>query len=165
MSSTTYYSDEKVDFTFPRAKIDHSAEEQERSERMRSGVDPVLLGKHHRIQEEFKYKGYTFPHALHWNMPHLPSASKVIDTASSWTHVASEQVGGVTRSLFGKAQDLVEAAKERLGFQGDVGSISSINKAEEAERLRRANEKVDPKMQARKHRVEDELLQTVRPAM
>jgi len=147
---------DRVDLTFPRAIPSDiiKLEEQERLERMSKGVDPILLGKHHRVQEEIVHssRSLTGKVSASSSLEHAKEALK--DTASVWSIYTTEKVG----TLMEKASCWVDAAKDKLGFVGDASTFAS----EEKERLRRVNLKVDPLIEGRKHRMEDELLQKIK---
>jgi len=185
---------EKVNISFPRSsnyELDQ-LEDKERQERLSHGVDPVLMGKHHKIQDELLLATNTTT-----TIPTLPSSStishaaevvkdKAVHLMSSTTETAShlmssttetashlmtsttetasgltETLSNLTGNMMGKMSEYVEVAKEKIGMT-DPSSIASINRAEEAERARRMNEKVDPIMEGKKHRVESELLKNVK---
>jgi len=188
---------EKVDLQFPRQpNVDlQLLEERERQDRIAQGVDPLLLGKHHKMQTELLSQN---PSTI------LPGSASISQTtvlitekasellhdsaakastimhdsaakASTMMHNTSESIrssgivqnttetiSNVTSSMMGKVNEYVEVAKEKMGMAPiDISSMAS----EEKERLRRMNETVDPMVEARKHRVEDELLQNVKPTI
>jgi len=67
-------------------------------------------------------------------------------------------------AIEGKVQDVVHVAKDSLLGASDhvhASTWSEVTKAEEAERARRMNIKIDPLIEARKHKVEREILQAV----
>jgi len=139
-------------------------EEQERQDRLSRGYDPVLLGKWHNIQREFMWN---------WNnnWAHLigglvkSSSRKLtgkLNTMRDNIHLRNS-FEGVVDSVMNKATGLVESAKDTLGIY-DVNSISGLNKIEEKERQRRMQEKHDPLIEARKRRMEHELMETIKPA-
>jgi len=70
------------------------------------------------------------------------STNQVVEKSSEFSVATNELVEDVTDKINGV----------------DISSAA----AEEKERLRRANEKIDPIVEGRKHRVEDELLHTVK---
>jgi len=123
-------------------------EEEERSGRIEAPIDPIWLGKWYRVQSEL---------TKNWGQIKLGSLrssakSSINETVSNISQKANQLID----SLKGKANVLVESAKEKVGISGD------IKFQEEKERLRRMNQKVDPMIGAQKHKVENELLQTVK---
>jgi len=180
---------EKVNISFPRTsnyELDQ-IENKEREERVSHGVDPILMGKHHKLQDELLASNTT---TTTTTLPTLPSSSTISHAAevvkdkashlmssttetashlmSSTTETAShlmssttETVSHLTGNMMGKMSEYVEVAKEKIGM-ADPTTIASITRAEEAERVRRMNEKVDPIIEGKKHRVETELLKNVK---
>jgi len=144
-SSAQYF--ERIDFSFPR-KVNQDInrwEELERKERIEKGVDPVLFGKIHRLH----------PSIIN-NKVQIADEKKttIRETLKGKAQEWSEKVAETTKSFVG-------SAKDKFGLQ-DPAALASIIKAEEKERIRRMNEKVDPSIEASKHKMENELLQKVK---
>lgn len=140
-------------------------EEIERQDRIQRGVNPVLQGKVHRFQQELLHHNSKFLESLPlpaMELPHieLPKVSEishnVVDSikATTWTWSSY-----LKENVLNKTKNIYSQAKEGLGYY-DISSI----KSEERERVRKMNEKVDPMIDARKRRVEEELLHAVKSA-
>lgn len=165
------------------------AEEQERLERTRRGMDPILMGKWHRIQKEFMLNKL----GLMWSEPHPSKVMEraehvketVVETAAevkeavvesihhaeevmheSFTETSSILSGlatGLAHSVASTSSYLVGSVKDTLGLY-EKGSIKAINALEEKERMSRLNQKHDPIVEARKRHVELELMNAIKPA-
>jgi len=141
--------------------------EHERTEQIRAGADPILLGKWHRVQHAFM-KDYLHPSTV---MPLIEKADEVLTHASSnlldsSAEIAVEVTTGISHvfeNISGKVHSLVETAKDKFGVV-DPTTTAGVTRLEEKERARRMHEKHDPYIEARKRRFEDELLTTVKPS-
>jgi len=195
---------DQVDLKFPReypAELE-KLEQQEREDRINHGVDPILMGKHYRVQDELVSTTGTssqlmtqatdalskakiavvdsmpskeqLVHAKDVVVDSMPSREQmvqakntVVDSMPSKEQVvhAKDVVVGtastITENIMNKASEYLEVAKEKLGMVDP--STLSVTVMEEKERARRMSEGgVDPMTDARKHRVEAELLETVK---
>jgi len=93
------------------------------------------------------------------NLMSKVDTAAIKETAFEWTHATTDAISSLTGGVMHRASEYMEVAKEKLGM-----GEPSITALEEKERLRRMSDKIDPMMDARKHRVEDELLQNVKTA-
>jgi len=172
------FTAEPIDFTFSRRRCPPeiiAMEESERIYRMNKGVDAVLYGKWNAIlSAPTSLSLRPIPIVAKKVLPFVTQAkdtlvektSEIVDMASGIVHDVKQSswtgyFGTLAHSMADKTHHLVDIAKESVGIV-DPASIAAINKAEEAERLRRMNEKVDPMLTARLNRVQDELLRSVK---
>eukprot|EP01114_Cavostelium_apophysatum_P019735 TRINITY_DN643_c0_g1_i1.p1 TRINITY_DN643_c0_g1~~TRINITY_DN643_c0_g1_i1.p1 ORF type:complete len:168 (+),score=36.56 TRINITY_DN643_c0_g1_i1:53-505(+) len=144
-------ADERVDFNFPRnySSID-KLEEAERQERLNKAVDPILLGKHHRLGDA------VLSHPSSLGGAAASASSAISGAASSLSSAISDMSG----NLMNKASAAVDSAKASLGM--DPSSIASMASEEKERQRRMSDERVDPKLAAQKHQVERELLNSVK---
>lgn len=153
-----------VDLLFPTSIQEiHRLEENERQDRIRRGVDPVLLGKHHKFQHELLHHHTRFLHhisstssgsvesSLTSVLPSVPSLNVIKETTLTWSSYLKHN-----------AKSFYAVARDSLGM--NTSSLSYITKEEEKERTRKMSEKIDPMMDARKRRVEEELLTSIKIA-
>jgi len=169
-SSTTGTSsfDWKTDFAFPRQSSSETTqlEEKERSRRIASGVNPLVYGKYFQIHKELLDTNGN------WFWTSLPTTgmkevtSTLTDSAEHLKEVAIEKTESFSTtfshlkdSLRDSTTHIVELARDSLGL--NPSSLKSVTRAEEKERSRRMEDKVDPMIDARKRRVEEQLLKTV----
>jgi len=161
------YTAQPIDFTFKSRRCPQwilDAEEAERSRRLNTGVDVLGYSKWNNL--------LSAPHKTLLNpvvprvaplSSYLPSFSSAKSAVggylSSWAHTLSDTAASYMHAA--KDSDVVEAVKDSYDAAMDTTSIAAVNKAEEAERLRRLNNKIDPMMAARVGRINDEVHRTV----
>jgi len=149
---------EPIDFTFKSRRCPQyliALEEKERADRMADGFNALSYGKWNSVLSAPHKTIMDEPASMIKNVRDVlvDSASDMVNKSKGWTGY----FGALAHSAFDTTAHLVDVAKHSLpGYDG--ASIDAISKAEEAERVRRMGEKVDPMMAARLGRVQDELL-------
>jgi len=155
-------SQDKVNLDFPRQtpKDIITAEEEERTRRMSEGADPMLLAKQHKVEQELVKKVPGGPHTL------TGKAMEAKDALMEKAQPMTDKLVGFKDTVMEKASGLVQTVKDSYYKvpSDQCTTWTEVNKAEETERTRRMSDPVNPLVLARKHRVESELLSTVKPA-
>jgi len=119
-------------------------EETERFERMKRKANPVLVGKWHQVHNQVR--SYQRP---------VPVLTKVLNTSEG---VMEKMYTGLSHLV----HDVYDIAKEKLHFSESLVTLESIRASEEIERKRRMTMKIDPVVESRKRRVQEELMEAVK---
>eukprot|EP01114_Cavostelium_apophysatum_P000183 TRINITY_DN10187_c0_g1_i1.p1 TRINITY_DN10187_c0_g1~~TRINITY_DN10187_c0_g1_i1.p1 ORF type:complete len:162 (+),score=35.40 TRINITY_DN10187_c0_g1_i1:793-1278(+) len=147
--SNSNFGEEHVDLTFPKkswSKLDE-LEENERSDRILRGIDPILHSKMLKVRQEVISKGKSEEPGV---------ISHVWDDVMRTANFVADDTNRQFTTWFDQAAVVVENAIAKVGL-GKPGSMA----LEEHERERRLHAKIDPIIAARKHSVESEILDHV----
>jgi len=150
LSDAPYKSTSIYSKRIPRDII--QLEEDERMDRIQRGVDPILFGKVYRVQQSLIHN----MSSVSWQAKHL-RMDAVKPIQENWKRLATDM-----ERLIDEGVHFVNTKADKLGLQ-NKGSLVHIIAEEEKERIRRIhNNSIDKMADARRRRVEDELMQTVK---
>jgi len=132
-------------------------EAEERQWRIERGVDPILYGKIHRVQQEL---------IRNWNSVSWQLKGKANEWSkpiqSNWHLLAGDMERLIDQGI-NFMQSTADKLTESVGLS-EKPSLWGIKRQEEKERERRMKDtQVDKMVEARRRRVEDELMQTIKP--
>jgi len=163
------FTAEPVDFTFKSRRCPDwikALEEKERSDRIAQGVDALAYSKwnyllsapHKTLVDATTISSTVLPVLASARDSLVESGKGISGYFGSWAHTMADKAASIYDAA--KHSHMAEVALDYV--HPDPSSISSINKAEEAERVRRMNVKVDPLVAARRGRVQEELLHSIK---
>lgn len=107
-----------------------------------------------------------------WKMTSIDIGRSASDAQHDFSAAAHHKADTIKESLKESGENIREKATEFSTSASDIyeemkgkfgGFDSSLMAAEEKERARRMKEKIDPVLEGRKHRMESELLHTIKP--